>query len=617
MKNSIAEDKQSHNRTMRVFRKLRSGRKRSSTASQEAKLLLSGPNYYPSEGSSDSSWGNESSLSGSANPLYLCSDTASVDDTVTESSSLPTHLEDFEDDSPTNWSRRTANSNKVTMVVYGHPPRSPRSLPDSITTWLYAADALVRSKEMRNVIGSSCDLMMSTVVAGRNVVFTAGGIAVDVALLPVTLPLHVASTATALVAGVAGSVVNKVIGREDPSREEESDNASPIDSFIHNVFNIIPFVMKEVGSAAGHVLGLEHQSSQGNQASSRQSSPGRGCATPSGESSVEREHILERLRLDFTPKKESSDHVFSRASPSDISKFLLRVDDIIVMVSPDPTMTKIRPRKAHFVDIGSEFADDSTTRDALAKLWQRGIDIAATNTSAHLGLSGHQTNSPISIQWKAEGHTARTLRKMAQIDREELYQKLASHVLVWSGKYNGPKYYGSDNPLFLARGIVRRSPRDFFEMLWDSDRTGEYNNFSLGRTDMLVVDDSISSKGDSGAKVIKSDTRVPFAGITVSFSALMYGKKLKEGPEDGYVIVSRSLSSGMAGCHVGSSKHIGKDNKNEILLGVNIMRPVPGHPELTDLMSVSQVSSSMVPQFLAFRIGMMGLEDFFSNVRKV
>jgi len=24
----------------------------------------------------------------------------------------------------------------------------------------------------------------------------------------------------------------------------------------------------------------------------------------------------------------------------------------------------------------------------------------------------------------------------------------------------------------------------------------------------------------------------------------------------------------------------------------------------------------MVPQFLAFRIGMMGLEDFFANVRK-
>ena len=153
-------------------------------------------------------------------------------------------------------------------------------------------------------------------------------------------------------------------------------------------------------------------------------------------------------------------------------------------------------------------------------------------------------------------------------------------------------------------------------MLWDSHRTLEYNNFSLGRKDTLIIDDSIINGGDSGAKVIKSDTRVPFAGINITLSALMHAKKLKEGSDEGYVIVSRSLSSGMAGCHIVSSKHTPKNSKNEILLGVNIMRPVPGHPDLCDLMSVSQVSSTMVPQFLAFRIGMMGLEDFFANVRK-
>jgi hypothetical protein len=71
--------------------------------------------------------------------------------------------------------------------------------------------------------------------------------------------------------------------------------------------------------------------------------------------------------------------------------------------------------------------------------------------------------------------------------------------------------------------------------------------------------------------VIKSDTRVPFAGITISLSALMHGTKLKEGAEEGYVIVSRSLSSRMAGCHVGTSKRVQEDSKNEILLGVNIM----------------------------------------------
>jgi hypothetical protein len=124
-----------YSRAMRVFRKFRSGRRRSSTASEEANsLLLSDPNAYPSEGSSVGSWGNESSLSGSANALYLvtegCESTSS-DDTVTESSSLPTHIEDFEDDSPSNWS---SNSRNIAMVVYGRP-RSPRHLTDSVTTW--------------------------------------------------------------------------------------------------------------------------------------------------------------------------------------------------------------------------------------------------------------------------------------------------------------------------------------------------------------------------------------------------------------------------------------------------------------------------------------------------
>jgi hypothetical protein len=108
---------------MRVFRKFRSGRRQSSKASEEANsLLLSDPNAYPSEGFSIGSWGNESSLSsGSANALYLVTEgceTTSSDDTVTESSSLPRHIEDFEDDSPSDWS---SNFHQL--------PTAPETLP--------------------------------------------------------------------------------------------------------------------------------------------------------------------------------------------------------------------------------------------------------------------------------------------------------------------------------------------------------------------------------------------------------------------------------------------------------------------------------------------------------
>lgn len=500
-----------------------------------------------------------------------------------------------------------------------------------------AADALVHSKEMNRLVGSSVNLVVSAVTTSRNIAFRTGGLVVDAALLPVTIPLKVATTTTGLLLNVAGSVVDAVVGDDASDDESQASSQSPMDGFIRNVFNFIPFVLdtagkltNEVGSAAVHAVtpslaGSETQDpQQKNVASPRWS--------PSKETEKERAQRLQRLRLDFQPIEEQQPPVtkkavrapsptdetsYSRATPSDVSKNLMRVDDIIVMVYPkNPALPKARPRKSLFVDIGSDFADDSITKDALAKLIQRGMDVSATNKSAHMALPDCQINTSIPIDWKPEGQTGRHSNKMAQLKAPDVYSKLMNHVLVWSGKYNGPKYYGSHNPLFLARGVVRRSPRGFFDMLWDSDRTGEYNNFSLGRSDIHVIDDSISSTGDSGAKVIKSETRVPFAGLTVSLSALMHGKKFKEGNnEEAYVIVSRSVTSGMAGCHVGSSKRVEQNTKNEILLGVNIMRPVPGHPELCDLMSVSQVSSSMVPPFLAFRIGMLGVEDFFKNVR--
>lgn len=609
---------------MKVFRNIRAGRRRSFRNSLETNSLLSDSNC-PSEVSSVGSWGEGSSISGGTNQLYLLTE-YSEDTSNDDASSLPAHIEGSEADSPSHWSN--SSTRNMAMVVYTQPG-TPRPLPDSIRTWFQAVDALVHSREMKILLGTSCDLVVSVAVTTQQSALAAGGRLLDTALLPVTIPLHVASTATCLIAGIAGNILNKVASGGQSTGEEQSNRASPIESFIHHVINVVPRVVNTAGKITADVgsvavrtlvpaLGIENGNKQ--DGSSPQSSPSKACTTMSGESSAERENLLQRLSLDFqqpTPTKSSSDSAFTRATPSDISKNLLRVDDIDVMVSPDPAMAKdSRLRRALFVDLGSEFSDDVITRDALAKLIQRGLDVTSTNVAAHFAIQGFQTNSSLRIDWKAEGQTGRVLRKLCQLDSAECYRKLNNHVLVWSGKYNGPKYFGCENPLFLARGVVRRSPREFFDMLWDSNRTGEYNNFSLGRSDTLVIDNTICSTGDSGAKIIKSETRVPFAGITVTLSALMHGKKFLQASNEFYVIVSRSLCSGTAGCHVGSTTRVEKNNKNEILLGVNIMRPVPGHPDLTDLMSVSQVSSSMVPQFLAFKIGMMGLEDFFSNVRK-
>lgn len=111
---------------MKVFRKIRSGRRRSSKTSQEANLLLS-DSAYPSEASSVSSWGEGSSLSGSANHLFLLTEyneETSNDETAPATSSMPAHMKTLHNYSPSNF----------TMMVYSQP-ESPRPLPDSINTW--------------------------------------------------------------------------------------------------------------------------------------------------------------------------------------------------------------------------------------------------------------------------------------------------------------------------------------------------------------------------------------------------------------------------------------------------------------------------------------------------
>ena len=62
--------------------------------------------------------------------------------------------------------------------------------------------------------------------------------------------------------------------------------------------------------------------------------------------------------------------------------------------------------------------------------------------------------------------------------------------------------------------------------------------------------------------------------------------------------------------------------KNEIIFGINILRPVriSGNDNTPknnccDLISISQVDASILPNFLKERVGTMAVEDFFKNVQ--
>ncbi|KAG7361231.1 hypothetical protein IV203_036331 [Nitzschia inconspicua] len=550
----------------------------------------------------------------------------------------------------------TTTTNKTTTTTRSSEVALRRDLDD----WFKTAHALLTSNEMQAFLKSSNKVVTSAIMTSAGTALTASGVIVKTAFLPVTMPLNVAASTTDLFVNVASHAIHHVI-KDDHGEESQNESGSrdkkkyhtPAQDLLHNVFNFIPFVIQNAVKIVQPALGMQPRriSPAGATISEQSTNPPRGQlqSTEITRTTTEIESpnlFLQQLRLDIHINKESKmqQHIEgvleddddddattrtdttensaaipsnpSGATKADFSKVLLRVDDVNVVVPPDPASDKVL--RTLYIDLGSEFGDEQITKDALAQLIQRGVDVASSNPAVEFSCSplyNCKKSNSIEIEWKPEGKTKKDLKALSLLPQREFYHALCDKILIWSGKYRGPRYHGSDNDLFMARGVVNGSPRDFTAMLWDSNRTREYNKYCLGRNDVMIINDEFSSGGTYGAKVIKSETKIPFTKLSVFLSVVMHARALGDRPEDGYMIFSRSLDTGRAGCHVGKRDGVDQGNKNEIILGINIMRPVPGHPELTDLLSVSQVSANMVPPFLAFRIGMMGVEDFFKNVR--
>ena len=66
---------------------------------------------------------------------------------------------------------------------------------------------------------------------------------------------------------------------------------------------------------------------------------------------------------------------------------------------------------------------------------------------------------------------------------------------------------------------------------------------------------------------------------------------------------------------INNSNNGEKLQRNEILLGVNVLRAVPGEPNKTELTSVTHVYSPMIPQMLAKNAGVKGAVDFVRDIR--
>lgn len=458
--------------------------------------------------------------------------------------------------------------------------------------------------------------------------------AAHVAFLPMTVPLHIASSTSGMLIGTCTHVIGSVFSVADralrPTVGKTTSSENPIEGLIRNVTSIIPFVFHAVDrikdDIGSTILGVVSPVLAGDSQQRADTRNHRSQELASVSTVDQDEEFLERLRLDYPPSPSKNIKEFSKSSKefyssgeelqqsprsADVSKFLLRVCDLGISLRSKADQHE----KIFHIDLSKEFANNELTMQAVDALVEKGLALLSSCPEAQLR---NTTSSHDLVDWKPEASTAKLLRKKLKLTPDNWTALMTKEVLVWSGKLRDKDVHKADVPVFLSRGIVPACPRGMLNLFWDDSRTRSYNKFSLGRTTSMEIEEGLdpSSTSVRATKVVQSETQVPFTGFSVVMSTLMHARQIDE-PEVCYVIVSRSLSPGRAGPHVGSRSSSVEASKNELLWGVNILRRVPGNPNLTDLTSISQVSSAMVVQFLTHRVGIMAVESCYNAMRGV
>ena len=242
-------------------------------------------------------------------------------------------------------------------------------------------------------------------------------------------------------------------------------------------------------------------------------------------------------------------------------------------------MNKQGQKRVTQVDLRSHGLHDDNgstiVEQALDLLVARGLTLVSSHASVQLRNptyhSNNNNNNNHGWEWKCQGSTQAVLKRLQPQSVGERLQTLQRETLLWSSTMTHVPG-GSSFPMYLARGMIPLAPYELVQLLWDNDRTNEYNAFSLGRTTLLTVplshqedptnkeqplpqaQDHPNPQHDDHpqsivgqCKVIESETRVPFTQLSVHVTCLMHCRRLLEPHDHGYVIVSRSVGVGPTG----------------------------------------------------------------------
>lgn len=224
--------------------------------------------------------------------------------------------------------------------------------------------------------------------------------------------------------------------------------------------------------------------------------------------------------------------------------------------------------------------------------------------------------------WVANGPTAKLLKSGAwddtvfvSYDKQQPipvpYEKGAKgemDVLVWSGTFSH-KYYGCDLPAIRCEAIVNMSPKDLADLLVDSNRVKEYNKMSIGRDDILVLQDDDKCV----TKVVVGRSKPPMLGKILQLKTLLHMEELPGGSQNGFVVVSRAVSHADDDEATADPKVI----HSEMLMGLNIIRAVDGEPDRCVLINVNHLMSPMIPMFMAKKLGLSSAVNFINDIRSL
>lgn len=245
-----------------------------------------------------------------------------------------------------------------------------------------------------------------------------------------------------------------------------------------------------------------------------------------------------------------------------------------------------------------------------------------------------------SDQWIAVGGTDKILKKRAKQTKKGKPEEgvrlvmgpwisapCGDEVFVWSSKCNRPGY-GSDYPVVRSRGLIPASAHDVVELIIDSDRVMDYNKYSLGRKDLVVLTHntdvhSLEKKcprlGVSGeAKIFVSKNQPPLVRWPLEVKQLFYARRLNsdDGVEvDGvaYVAFGRSVWESPDGTtHADNSA-----TRCEVMLTVSLIREVTTEngEVWCELTSITHGISPGVPIFIGKKLGLMAAEEYVKTIR--